>query len=243
MAETSPMGNNALSFSFPTHALRVEMIDGEPWFVAVDVCAALGLDNTTKALLRLDEDEQALISIQGIHSGPGNPMVNVVNESGLYSLVLGSRKPEAKKFKKWVTSEVLPAIRKTGRYEQPAAPAPAPVPPSAWLELDSVCAQLDAAQAQVQNLQARLLQSQARQLRLMGSVIGLQKSRNTRQVHDTIIRMERQGAPRTAIIAASGYTSNHVRQIIFRARERGDLPALDAAQATPAAQAALFEGA
>lgn len=234
MAEAFPMGDNALSFSFPAHSMRVVMRDGEPWFVAADVLESLTLDR--KALERLDEDEKG---VNTVHTLGGEQKMTVINESGLYSLVLGSRKPEAKKFKKWVTSEVLPAIRRTGRYEQ-AAPAPAPVPKSAWLELDSVCAQLDAAQAQVQHLQARLLQSQARQLRLMGSVIGLQKSRNTRQVHDTIIRMERQGAPRTAIIAASGYTSNHVRQIIFRARERGDLPALDAA---PAAQAALFEGA
>lgn len=113
------IGANALTFNFSAQALRVVMIDGEPWFVASDVCGALALENTTKALLRLDEDEQALISIQGISRG--NDQVNVINESGLYSLVLGSRKPEAKKFKKWVTSEVLPAIRKTGRYVAPAA--------------------------------------------------------------------------------------------------------------------------
>lgn len=238
MAETSPMGNNALSFSFPTHALRVVMRDGEPWFVAADVCAALTISNVTDALKRLDPDEQTLVSTEGIHSGPGNPSVNVINESGLYSLVLGSRKPEAKKFKKWVTSEVLPAIRKTGRYEQAA---PAPVPQEAWLlELDSVYVQLDLAQADVQRLQARLVQSQARQLRLMGSVIGLQKRWNTREARDTIIRMERQGAPRAAIIAASGRTSNHVRQVVFQARASGELPA----QATaPSAQAALFDGA
>ena len=108
-------------FNFDSYAVRTLTRNGEPWFVAADVCAALGLDNTTKALLRLDEDEQTLISIQGIHSGPGNPMVNVINESGLYSLILTSRKPEAKRFKKWVTSEVLPSIRKTGQYTAPKA--------------------------------------------------------------------------------------------------------------------------
>ncbi|MFZ5557508.1 MAG: Bro-N domain-containing protein, partial [Pseudomonadota bacterium] len=98
---------------------------GEPWFVAADVCAVLELPNTTRALARLDPDEQALISIQGISRG--NDQVNVVNEPGLYSLVLGSRKREAKRFKRWVTHEVLPAIRKTGRYVlsgTPALPAP-----------------------------------------------------------------------------------------------------------------------
>lgn len=98
--------------------VRTILRDGEPWFVAADVCAALDLGNTTRALERLDADEQDLSSIQGISRG--NDAANLINESGLYSLVLGSRKPEAKQFKKWVTSEVLPSIRKTGGYQQPA---------------------------------------------------------------------------------------------------------------------------
>jgi prophage antirepressor-like protein len=109
-------------FAFEKHQVRVIAGDcGAPWFVAADVCAALGLDNTTKALLRLNEDEQALISIQAIHAGTGNPMVNGINESGIYSLILTSRKPEAKRFKKWVTAEVLPSIRQTGAYLAPGA--------------------------------------------------------------------------------------------------------------------------
>lgn len=112
--------NPPVVFNFVSNTLRVVMRDGEPWFVAADVCTALDHSNVTQALKRLDEDEQALISNEGIHRG--SDQVNVVNESGLYSLILGSRKPEAKKFKKWVTSEVLPAIRKTGRYVAPSAP-------------------------------------------------------------------------------------------------------------------------
>jgi prophage antirepressor-like protein len=100
-------------------AMRSINIDGEPWFVAADVCAILGHSNVTQALKRLDDDEQALISNEGIHRG--SDQVNVVNESGLYSLILGSRKPEAKAFKKWVTAQVLPSIRKTGSYTDPAA--------------------------------------------------------------------------------------------------------------------------
>lgn len=103
-------------FSFDSHAVRTVLVDGEPWFVSADVCEALDIGNVTMALRRLDDDEQALSSIEGIHSGAGNPTVNIINESGLYSLILGSRKPEAKRFKKWVTAEVLPAIRKTGAY-------------------------------------------------------------------------------------------------------------------------------
>lgn len=83
--------------------------NGEPWFVASDVCASLDLTNVTNAVKRLDKDELTLISIKG-HN------VNAVNEPGLYSLVLGSKKPEARAFKRWVTHEVLPAIRKQGGY-------------------------------------------------------------------------------------------------------------------------------
>ena len=85
-------------------------------FVAVDVCRALEVVQVTNALRRLDDDEKALISIKGLTRGNDN--VNVVNEYGLYNLVLSSRKSEAKAFKRWVTHEVLPAIRKTGSYER-----------------------------------------------------------------------------------------------------------------------------
>lgn len=84
--------------------------DGEFWFVAVDVCSALSIGNPSQAMTRLDEDEKTLISNEG--SKP----TNYVNESGLYALVLSSRKPEAKAFKRWVTHEVLPAIRRDGGY-------------------------------------------------------------------------------------------------------------------------------
>lgn len=99
--------------------VRTTVIDGEPWFVAADVCRALDLGNPTRALDRLDNDERTLISIKGASNGKP---VNGVNEPGLYSLVLGSRKPEAKAFKRWITHEVIPAIRKTGGYHVPQSP-------------------------------------------------------------------------------------------------------------------------
>lgn len=94
-------------------AVRAVTLKGEPWFVAADVCRALGLGNSSMAISKLDEDERTLISIEGASNGLP---VNAVNEPGLYSLVLGSRKPEAKAFKRWITHEVIPAIRKTGGY-------------------------------------------------------------------------------------------------------------------------------
>lgn len=93
--------------------LRIVDIDGNPWFIAADVCKALGLGNVSKACERLDDDEK-LVS-QLVIAGQ-NRDVLLLNESGLYNLILTSNKPQAKPFKKWVTSDVLPSIRKTGGY-------------------------------------------------------------------------------------------------------------------------------
>lgn len=94
--------------------IRTMTIDGEPWFVAADVCNALELANPREAVRRLDEDEKnTVILTDGIR---GNPNKVIINEFGLYSLVLSSRKPEAKAFKRWITHEVIPAIRKHGAY-------------------------------------------------------------------------------------------------------------------------------
>ena len=111
------MSINITPFSFEGFAVRTIQIDGEPWFVASDVCDSLTV--ATEQTRRLDEDEKGLRTVQTL-GGPQDMLV--INESGLYSLILTSRKPEAKRFKKWVTREVLPAIRKTGSYSaQPQA--------------------------------------------------------------------------------------------------------------------------
>lgn len=103
---------------FNTNAIRIVMKDDDPWFVASDVCAVLGLNNITMALKNLDDDEAALniIEVRSENGVVQKREVNTINESGLYTLILRSRKPVAKKFRKWVTSEVLPSIRKTGQY-------------------------------------------------------------------------------------------------------------------------------
>lgn len=93
--------------------LRVIMRDCDPWFVAGDVAAALDYDKTSNMLRILDDDEKGAHNLSTLG---GIQEVTIINESGLYCAILKSRKPEAKKFKKWVTSEVLPAIRKTGAY-------------------------------------------------------------------------------------------------------------------------------
>lgn len=96
--------------------VRSLIIDNEPWFVASDVCKALNIKNATDTLKRLDDDERARLNLgrQG--------EANIINEYGLYNLILASRKPEAKQFKRWITHEVIPSIRKTGQYQVPTNP-------------------------------------------------------------------------------------------------------------------------
>lgn len=94
---------------------RVRTIEqnGEPWFIARDVCECLSIGNYRDAVSRLEEDERGSVEMD---TPGGRQSLSAVNEYGLYSLVLSSRKPEAKEFKRWITHEVIPAIRKTGGY-------------------------------------------------------------------------------------------------------------------------------
>lgn len=91
--------------------IRTTSINGEAWFVASDICKVLEITNTTQAMQRLEVDEKSMLNI-GLSGGA----TNCVNEYGLYSLTLSSRKKEAKAFKRWITHEVLPSIRKSGGY-------------------------------------------------------------------------------------------------------------------------------
>lgn len=109
------MNNKIQRFEFKGAALRTLTDEnGEPWFVAKDACDVLELSNVGQVLARLDDDEKSSITLND--GTPGNPNRAIVSESGLYALVLASRKPEAHEFKRWVTHEVLPQIRKTGGY-------------------------------------------------------------------------------------------------------------------------------
>ena len=108
--------NNVIPFSFEDHAVRVITQDAQPWFVLADVCDVLEHTNSRVVAERLDEDEKGV----SIVYTPGGPQeMNIINESGLYNLIFTSRKPEAKRFRKWVTGEVLPSIRQTGSYALP----------------------------------------------------------------------------------------------------------------------------
>lgn len=102
--------------------IRTVVIDGEPWFVGKDVAEALGYSNTRDALAThvMDEDKNTVVISDGKRRG--NPNQVIINESGLYALIFGSKLDSAKRFKHWVTSEVLPQIRRTGTYQKPMTP-------------------------------------------------------------------------------------------------------------------------
>lgn len=113
--------NELQTFRFNNDEVRTVLINDEPYFVGKDVADILGYSNARDALAKhVDDEDRDTVAFRDGTSG--NPNLSVINESGVYSLILGSKLPEAKKFKRWVTSEVLPAIRKTGRYQVPSDP-------------------------------------------------------------------------------------------------------------------------
>jgi len=111
--------NDIVPFQFDTHDVRIIDQQGQPWFIAADVCEVLGITKHRDAVARLEDDETATVIVDTLG---GRQSVCAISESGLYALIIRSRKPAAARFRKWITAEVLPSIRKTGSY---GAPAPA----------------------------------------------------------------------------------------------------------------------
>jgi prophage antirepressor-like protein len=109
----APKESEGREYHFESKKIRIIEIAGEIWWVAKDVCDALGHANSRMAIKELDEDEKG---VSKVYTLGGMQELTIISESGLYSLILRSNKPKAKKFRKWVTSEVLPSIRKHGAY-------------------------------------------------------------------------------------------------------------------------------
>lgn len=127
-------------FTYNSNEVRTVELNGEPWFVLKDVCEVLGIGTPAKVAERLDEDEKGMSQI---HTLGGLQNVSIISESGLYNVILRSDKPEAKPFRKWVTSEVLPSIRKHGAYMTPETLQAAILSPDTMIQL---CQQLKAEQ-------------------------------------------------------------------------------------------------
>lgn len=115
------MNTLPVTYQFEGASIRLLQRDGQPWFIAADVADALEYRMASDMVRFLDDDERGTHIVR---TPSGDQEMLVISESGLYSAVLRSRKPEAKRFRKWVTSEVLPSIRATGGYAKPAEPAP-----------------------------------------------------------------------------------------------------------------------
>jgi prophage antirepressor-like protein len=117
-----PSPSTPLVFTFPETAQHVRsvMIDGEPWWLAKDVCSVLDIKNSRDAVARLDSDGVGQTDV--IDSMGRKQSARIVNEPGLYELIIRSDRPQAKAFRRWITHEVIPSIRETGRYEAPGAP-------------------------------------------------------------------------------------------------------------------------
>ena len=132
--------NELQVFEYQKKEVRTVRVNGEPWFVLRDVCRVLSISNAADVFARLDDDEKGVGSIDTLG---GVQNMNVVNESGLYHVILRSDKPEAGPFRKWVTSEVLPSIRKHGAYMTPETLQAAILNPDTMIQL---CQQLKAEQ-------------------------------------------------------------------------------------------------
>lgn len=162
-------------FAYGEQQVRTVLSEGEPWWVLTDVCRVLGLKRADSTARKLDDDEKGTHLVSTLR---GKQQVITVNESGLYAVILRSDKPEAKKFKRWVTHEVLPSIRQTGAYAmstqapERTVPVAAPVVPelSAGVRLKRAELLIRAAEhpALPQDEQVRLLNQAAMDLTGLG---------------------------------------------------------------------------
>lgn len=132
--------NGLQVFKYQDREVRTLELNGEPWFVLKDVCGILSIGNVSDVCARLDADEKGVGQIDTLG---GQQNMNIINESGLYNVILRSDKPEAKPFRKWITSEVLPSIRKYGAYMTPETLQAAILNPDTMIKL---CQQLKAEQ-------------------------------------------------------------------------------------------------
>jgi prophage antirepressor-like protein len=212
---------NALqSFQFHTHLVNVDVDDqGEPWFIAKQISEALEYSDAYEMTKKLDDDEKSNRQIAGLGPGTGGRGIICINESGLYSAILTSKKPAAKSFKKWVTSEVLPSIRKTGGYGVNRVPS-GPM----------TLAQYHAHQRTIAAYQQELLGAhivftgeELAALKITPQLIDLALGdhENEPTITDMIIQMHKDGCTRHEISVRIGRSRNYVRQILFHANKKG----------------------
>jgi prophage antirepressor-like protein len=224
-------------FKFHTHSIRVFPTDDGNSFVAVaaDVAGALEYRDASDRLRCVDDEDKGYTVVR---TPGGTQRMRTINESGVYTAAIRTHRQQSKPFRRWVTSEVLPAIRRTGGYVHPAAADSAQASlalAQASLALaqevgflrDPVASRdrlIVAKDRTIDRLKDCVIGGQRHEIKLLKEVRGLAKRLSSREAKELVILMESQGHPRVDIAARTGKTLNHIRQIVRNARLAGRLP-------------------
>lgn len=210
-------------FQFHTHAVRVfPTDDGSSFFVvAGDVSRVLGYSEAIKFTRNIPDKHKGL---QKVETHGGFQEMLVIDESGLYYGVMRSNRPEAEPFVEWVTTEVLPSIRRTGAYVHPAATDSGQAQLALAREIGALRDQVQAQNGMILHLYQQLDGARRGHIRALSSVMRLEKDNAAREAKELVILLESQGVPRAEIVARTGKSFNHVRQIVFKAKLAGRLP-------------------
>lgn len=209
-------------FQFHTHAIRIFPTDDGSSFTAVaaDVAEALEYREASDMVRCIDDEDKGYAEVR---TPGGSQRMLVISESGIYAATFRSRKPSAKTFRRWVTAEVLPSIRRTGSYVHPAATDNGNAQMALAREIGALRDQVQAQNGVILHLYNRLDGAQRGHIRAVTSMLNLQKRNAAREAKEMVIALEQQGVPRAEIAARTGKTLNHIRQIVHQARVAGRL--------------------
>lgn len=210
-------------FNFHTHAIRVFPTEDGNSFIAVaaDVAEALEYDSAKDMMRCVDEEDKGWADVPTLG---GKQRMLVVSESGVYAATFRSRKPSAKPFRRWVTAEVLPSIRRTGGYVHPAAADNGNAQMALAREIGALRDQVQAQNGMILHLYQQLDGARRGHIKAMTSLMHVEKRNAAREAKELVIALEAQGVSRAEIVARTGKTYNHIRQIVHQAKLAGRLP-------------------
>ncbi len=210
-------------FKFHTHAVRVFPTDDGSSFVAIaaDVASALEYGSAKDMLRCVDDEDKGWAELPTLG---GRQRMLTINESGLYTATLRSHKPQAKPFRRWMTTEVLPSIRRTGGYVHPAASDSGQAQMALAREIGGLRDQLQMQNGMILHLYQQLDGARRGHIRALSAVMSLEKRNAAREAKELVILLESEGVEREEIAARTGKTLNHIRQIVFKAKLAGRLP-------------------
>lgn len=210
-------------FNFHTHAIRVFPTDDGIGFMAVaaDVAEALEYDTTAHLLRCIDDEDKGYTIVDTLG---GAQRMLTISESGIYAATFRSRKESARTFRRWVTAEVLPSIRRTGGYVHPAAADNGNAQMALAREIGALRDQVQAQNGMILHLYQQLDGARRGHIKAMTSLMHVEKRNAAREAKELVIALEAQGVSRAEIVARTGKTFNHIRQIVHQAKLAGRLP-------------------